>query len=323
MLMQTPLVPENERLRLDALRRLAVLDTPAEERFDRITRMARNMFDVPIALVSLVDENRQWFKSCCGLPVFETPRDISFCGHAILGETLFVVEDASQDTRFADNPLVTGEPHIRFYAGHPLEVGNGLKLGTLCIIDRKPRILGQREKALLSDLASMVESELQAIQMATIDELTGITNRRGFMLLGEKSLQYAFRVRLPLSLLFLDLNHFKAINDKFGHDIGDDALRQMAEILCNVFRDADIFARLGGDEFVVLLPGSGSEHCQRIQERLNQALENFNTNSEKPYQLSCSIGIVEYDATTAPDINMLLCLADDEMYCCKQAIKKG
>lgn len=214
--MQTPVVPENERQRLDALRRLAVLDTPAEERFDRITRMARNMFDVPIALVSLVDENRQWFKSCCGLPVLETSRDISFCGHAILGETLFVVEDASQDPRFADNPLVTGEPHIRFYAGHPLEVGNGLKLGTLCIIDRKPRIFGQREKALLSDLASMVESELQAIQMATIDELTGITNRRGFMLLAEKNLQYAFRAKIPTSLLFLDLNHFKAINDKFG-----------------------------------------------------------------------------------------------------------
>ncbi|MGX5835974.1 sensor domain-containing diguanylate cyclase [Aeromonas piscicola] len=317
--MQTPVVPENERLRLDALRRLAVLDTPAEERFDRITRMARNMFDVPIALVSLVDENRQWFKSCCGLPVLETSRDISFCGHAILGETLFVVEDASQDPRFADNPLVTGEPHIRFYAGHPLGVGNGLKLGTLCIIDRKPRIFGQREKSLLSDLASMVESELQAIQMATIDELTGITNRRGFMLLAEKNLQYAFRVKLPLSLLFLDLNHFKAINDEFGHD----ALRQMAELLCNVFRDADIFARLGGDEFVVLLPGIGYEHCQRIQERFNQALESFNTNNGKPYQLSCSMGIVGYDAKNAPDINMLLRLADDGMYCCKQSNKKG
>lgn len=109
--MQSPEVPDNERLRLDALRCLAVLDSPAEERFDRITRMARNMFDVPIALVSLVDENRQWFKSCCGLPVLETPRDISFCGHAILGEELFVVEDAAQDPRFSDNPLVTGDPH--------------------------------------------------------------------------------------------------------------------------------------------------------------------------------------------------------------------
>ncbi|WP_461605861.1 GAF domain-containing protein, partial [Aeromonas allosaccharophila] len=146
--MQSPVVPDNEPLRLDALRRLAILDSPAEERFDRITRMARNMFDVPIALVSLVDENRQWFKSCCGLPVLETPRDISFCGHAILGEELFVVEDAAQDPRFSDNPLVTGEPHIRFYAGHPLEVGNGLKLGTLCIIDSKPRCFSPRDQAL-------------------------------------------------------------------------------------------------------------------------------------------------------------------------------
>lgn len=317
--MQSPVIPDNERLRLDALRRLAVLDSPAEERFDRITRMARNMFDVPIALVSLVDENRQWFKSCCGLPVLETPRDISFCGHAILGEGLFVVEDAAQDPRFSDNPLVTGEPHIRFYAGHPLEVGNGLKLGTLCIIDREPRVLSQRDQALLADLASMVESELQAVQRATIDELTGITNRRGFMLLAEKSLQYAFRVKHPVSLLFLDLNHFKAINDNLGHDIGDDALRQMAELLCHVFRDADIFARLGGDEFVALLPGTGNEHYQRIQERFYQALEHFNASSGKPYQLSCSVGIVGYDATTPPDLELLLRLADEKMYTCKSA----
>lgn len=315
--MQIPTVPDNERLRLDALRRLAVLDSPAEERFDRITRIARNMFDVPIALVSLVDDNRQWFKSCCGLSVLETPRDISFCGHAILGEELFVVEDAAQDPRFSDNPLVTGEPHIRFYAGHPLEVSSGLKLGTLCIIDTKPRVLSSREQALLADLASMVESELRAVQTATIDELTGITNRRGFMLLAEKSLKYAFRVKHPVSLLFFDLNHFKAINDQFGHDVGDDALRQMAELLCRVFRDADIYARLGGDEFVVLLPGTENTHCKRIQERFEEALNEFNTNGGKPYQLSCSVGIIDYDAVTPPDLDTLLRLADEKMYLCK------
>ena len=123
--MQTPATPDNEHLRLDALRRITILDTSAEERFDRITRMARNMFDVPISLVSLVDKDRQWFKSCCGLPVLETPRDISFCGHAILGDGLFVVEDATRDLRFADNPLVTGDPHIRFYAGAPLSAPGG------------------------------------------------------------------------------------------------------------------------------------------------------------------------------------------------------
>ncbi|MGL6288880.1 GAF domain-containing protein, partial [Aeromonas hydrophila] len=124
--MQSPAVPDNERLRLDALRRLAVLDSPAEERFDRITRMARNMFNVPIALVSLVDENRQWFKSCCGLPVLETPRDISFCGHAILGEGLFVVEDAAQDPRFSDNPLVYGDG-IHLTVAHKREWSYGFK----------------------------------------------------------------------------------------------------------------------------------------------------------------------------------------------------
>ena len=144
--MQTPATPDNERLRLDALRRMAILDTSAEERFDRITRIARNMFDVPISLVSLVDEDRQWFKSCCGLSVPETPRDISFCGHAILGDDLFVVEDATRDLRFADNPLVSGDPHIRFYAGSPLQIGEGYKLGTLCIIDRKPRLLDERQR---------------------------------------------------------------------------------------------------------------------------------------------------------------------------------
>ncbi|PJG59503.1 sensor domain-containing diguanylate cyclase [Aeromonas cavernicola] len=316
--MQVPTTPDNEQQRLDALRRLAILDSSAEERFDRITRMARNMFGVPIALISLVDENRQWFKSCCGLPVLETPRDISFCGHAILGDSLFVVEDATQDPRFADNPLVTDAPFIRFYAGHPLEVGKGLKLGTLCLIDNKARSLNERDRLLLADLASMVESELCAIQLATLDELTGITNRRGFMLLAEKSLQYAYRAQHPSSLLFLDLNHFKAINDQFGHEIGDDALRNMAGLLCSVFRDADILARLGGDEFVVLLPGAGQQHKTHIQARVAQALEQFNANSGKPYQLACSLGMVDYNPVKPPHLETLLRLADEQMYMCKQ-----
>ena len=233
--MQTPAIPDNERLRLDALRRISILDSSAEERFDRITRMARSMFDVPISLVSLVDENRQWFKSCCGLPVQETPRDVSFCGHAILGDGLFVVEDTRQDLRFADNPLVSGEPHIRFYAGCPLQIGEGYKLGTLCIIDRKPRLLDSRQQGLLTDLAGMVERELAAIQLATLDDLTGITNRRGFMLLAQKCLQLAHRQEREATLLFIDLNRFKEINDQLGHDVGDDALQQMAGLMCRVF----------------------------------------------------------------------------------------
>lgn len=158
--MQAPAIPDYERQRLDALRRLAILDSSAEERFDRITRMARNLFEVPISLISLVDGERQWFKSRCGLDAQETPRDISFCGHAILGEEIFVVEDATRDPRFADNPLVLGDPHIRFYAGSPLHIAGGYKVGTLCLIDRQPRQLDART------VYSSLGSEIDVVEFA-------------------------------------------------------------------------------------------------------------------------------------------------------------
>ncbi|MCV0400402.1 MAG: GAF domain-containing sensor histidine kinase [Nitrosopumilus sp.] len=152
-------VAEFDRIR--ALHNLKILDTPPEERFDRITKIAQIMFDVPIALVSLVDENRQWFKSCAGLSVKETPRSMSFCSHAILNEDVMFISDATNDKRFSNNPLVTGEPHIRFYAGKPIRDPDGKKLGTLCIIDTKPRLFSRADKSVLIDLANWVESEFK------------------------------------------------------------------------------------------------------------------------------------------------------------------
>ena len=178
--MIAPAVPANESTRIETLRSFNILDTSPEERFDRLTRLAKHLFSVPIALVSLVDTNRQWFKSCVGLSAIETPRDISFCGHAILGDNIFMVPDTLTDVRFYNNPLVTGSPSIRFYAGCPLTVPDGSKMGTLCLIDIKPRILDNEECMLLQDLAHMVEQEIAAVQMATIDELTMLSNRRGF-----------------------------------------------------------------------------------------------------------------------------------------------
>ena len=157
--METPGIPVNEQERLQALRLLAILDTAPDERFERLTRMAKRLFDAPIALVSLVDEDRQWFKSCNGLSIFETARDISFCGHAILRGDVLVIPDTLADARFDDNPLVTGPPHIRFYAGCPLRTSNGACIGTLCVIDTRPRDFGRDEIAGLRDLAAMAESE--------------------------------------------------------------------------------------------------------------------------------------------------------------------
>jgi GAF domain-containing protein len=133
--MKAPEYPKNEDIRLAALRSLDILDTEPEERFDRLTRIAKRLFKVPIALVSFVDINRQWFKSCQGLEVKEMPRDISFCGHAILGDDIFIISDTLLDDRFYDNPLVINEPRIRFYAGIPLVISNEIRVGTLCLID--------------------------------------------------------------------------------------------------------------------------------------------------------------------------------------------
>ena len=163
--MLKPPYPPDEAARLNVLHEFAILDTPPEERFDRITRLAQRVFDVPIALVSLVDAERQWFKSCQGLSATETPRDISFCGHAILNDDVFVVLDASADVRFADNPLVMGAPFIRFYAGHPLVTPDGSRLGTLCIIDTVPRTFDEAEQRQLADLAAMVRDQIVSSDM--------------------------------------------------------------------------------------------------------------------------------------------------------------
>lgn len=169
--MQKPAEPANEIKRIKSLEALKILDTPFDESYDRITRLAQAIFSVPIALVSLVDTNRQWFKSCVGLPVRETGRDISFCGHAILEKEPFIIPDASEDERFADNPLVTEAPNIRFYAGRPLVTLDGNAIGTLCIIDQIPRQLSPADIIKLHDLASMVEKELHNRELAfKIDE---------------------------------------------------------------------------------------------------------------------------------------------------------
>lgn len=319
--MKKPDIPQNEQSRLKALRSLDILDTPPEERFDRYTRMAKRMFGVPIALVSLVDENRQWFKSCFGLPVSETPRDISFCGHAILGKEVFVIPDALQDERFADNPLVTEEPHIRFYAGCPLSSIDGSKLGTLCIIDQEPREFTEEDIDTLHDLASMVEQELAALEMATVDELTGITNRRGFMSLAQYILNLCIREKLPATLAFMDLNEFKPINDTYGHAEGDRALIEFSNELKGSLRNSDLFARLGGDEFTILLANTTCDDAELVIRKLSKSLKDYYNNSDHPYELTFSYGVVEFNPQTHQSIEDLLHEGDELMYQRKRQTK--
>lgn len=312
--MEEPAMSPDEPLRLETLRRLGLLDTPAEERFDRFTRLARRIFGVPIALISLIDRERQWFKSAWGINIAETPRRVSFCAHAILQSELTVVEDTHQDVRFWDNPLVVGSPHIRFYAAYPLKASNGCRLGTICILDRQPRQFHEPERALLRELGQIVVHEMEAGQWATLDELTQISNRRGFMMLAEKSFRLAQRQGYPVTLLYFDLDGFKQINDHLGHRVGDRALRRFAALMVETFRDADVCARLGGDEFVALLPYTDSARAELALQRFRQVIDE--ENREQPdYRLDFSVGAVTH-TPLAPqgDLESLLHHADTLMY---------
>ena len=320
--MQEPKQPVDEAQRLEALRALSILDTLPEERFDRLTRLAKRLFGVPIALVSLVDDHRQWFKSRQGLEASETPRDISFCGHAVLGDDIFLVPDASKDDRFFDNPLVTDDPHIRFYAGCPLTLPGGSRPGTLCLIDRQPRQLSPDDLDLLRDLARMVEEELVAVQLATMDDLTHLSNRRGFQALGLHALQLCRRVERPAALLYFDLDGFKAINDRFGHAEGDRALNVFAQLLQQTFRDSDVLGRLGGDEFAVLATDSTAADLRQVLSRLDAAVDRQNAAERRGYDLRYSVGAVDFDPRQHPDIDALTAAADALMYAQKQARRR-
>ena len=158
--MKAPLT-EQEEERLEALRDYKILDTPDEREYDDLVALASQICDVPIALISLIDSNRQWFKAKVGLEVSETSRDISFCAHAILNDNMLVIQDALVDPRFATNPLVTCAPNIRFYAGMPLLTPAGLPLGTLCVIDHEPRELGAAQISALESLAHQVVTQME------------------------------------------------------------------------------------------------------------------------------------------------------------------
>jgi diguanylate cyclase (GGDEF)-like protein len=319
--MKAPPIPKDEEIRVETLRSYNILDTLPEERFDRLTRLAKRLFNVPIVVVSLVDSERQWFKSIIGLDAKETSREISFCAHAIMGNDIFEVPNAELDERFFDNPAVKDEPHIRFYAGCPLTVANGSKLGTLCIVDTEPKALTDDDKDLLRDLAKMVEVEIQTMQMATMDELTGLSNRRGFESLAQHAINFCRRLNKPATMLFFDLDNFKQINDQYGHAEGDLALKTFSDILKHAFRNSDVIARLGGDEFIVLLTNTSEAVANNVLQRLQNMVDDHNLLSQRGYNLSYSVGLEDYNPERHLSVTDLIHAADQSMYVHKRRLK--
>jgi diguanylate cyclase (GGDEF)-like protein len=332
--MVAPNVPVNEAERLLALHRLNLLGTPAEERFDRITRIAARLLDVPIALVSLISAKEQWFKSSQGLPAAATGRDISFCGHAVFNEKTLVVEDALADARFADNPLVLGDPNIRFYAGEPVRWA-GQFVGTLCVIDSKPRAFSGADQQLLKDLAALVEAEFERGELseaqaalvaehdelsrrASIDGLTRMWNRGAILELLNKEIARAAR-GAALTVAAIDVDHFKAVNDTYGHPAGDHVLAEVASRLRGAIRESDSVGRWGGEEFLAVLGDCGADSADATVARILRGV------SEEPIVFSAglvpvtvSVGYASY-GPMFQDAGSLLAAADGALYQAKAA----
>jgi diguanylate cyclase (GGDEF)-like protein len=258
--------------RLAALHRLDILDSAVEQPFEKIVNLVRTVIGVPIATVTLVDRDRQWFKARRGLDVSETPRAISFCTHTIQQREPLVIADALLDPRFATSPLVVEAPHIRSYAGIPLSTPEGYNVGSLCAMDSVPRTFTASEIAILTNFANIVVDELELRMVAQVDFLTGALTRRGFIEQGEREIARSARYGRPTALVMIDIDHFKSVNDTYGHAAGDQVLHQVADLAASILRPSDVFGRLGGEEFAMLLPETGGEEAVVVAERLRQAL---------------------------------------------------
>lgn len=317
--MLVPPLDDGETVRLCSLQNLKVLDALPEERFDRITRLVARMFDVPIALVSLVESDRQWLKSKHGLAADQPDILDSVCNHPIFREDNFAVHDTSQDSRFANTPLVMGKRTIRFCAGQSVHSPGGMRAGTLCLIDYEPRYFSEAEAASLKDFAEMVDHEMSLLAQTTSDELTRVANRRGFIQIATSMLTLCQRQRKPATIIGFDLNKFKVINDTYGHGAGDKVLNRFAALLVRTFRESDIVARFGGDEFCVLSSYSSAEDMSAPLGRLDAAFSASSLKQEFP-NLSWSAGIAQYDPPGPPNLEKLLRDADAQMYAAKISV---
>ncbi len=321
----------DETVRSDALRRYDILDTPPEPDFDRITRIASIALRRPICTLALADGDRFWFKSRQGVDLDEIPRRMAFCECTVANDGVTVVEDAARDPRFADTPLVDRAPYIRFYAGAPLVTPQGVRVGSLCVLDVVPNSgFTEQDRGILADLAStavdLLEARARQIELARCtreiaylarhDPLTGLPNRRHLAELHRD----ADRPGRGLALLYLDLDGFKAVNDERGHACGDLLLRQVADRIRSCLPPGASVARVGGDEFAILLPGPPETVRTRaaaLAQRLIRLMDLRHDDAASGASVGCSIGIAAAEAS-GTGLDVMLGLADAALYRAKQ-----
>ena len=344
-------MPHNEISRLKALQEYKVMDTLPEQAYDNFTKLASMICNTPIALITLLDEERQWFKSRIGLERNEIPREDAICNHTIImTDNILVVSDAAHDPRFVNNPLVALEPNIRFYAGVSLVTSSGEALGTICVMDDKPRGITQEQLDALQVLSrevmgqfelrrsistleqSMLKQEnyidqLQEYQrelekvraelenQSLTDPLTGVHNRRSFDNRFEEEFLRAQRYKVACSLILVDVDHFKQYNDTFGHTAGDEALKAVATLLKADVRIHDLVARYGGEEFAIILPNTDIKGAMVMGERFRRSIQRA---SWKHKQLTISVGVASLHEGTQKSMDLLK-ESDMNLYKAKQS----
>ncbi len=258
-----------QRVEGDRLRDLyahGILDGPSNAQLDRVVALAAEILGTPIALISLVDRDRQWFLSRQGLEARETPRDVAFCHHAIRSDQVFVVADALLDSRFQDNPLVQGDPKIRFYAGAPLISNSGQRLGTLCVIDRQPHLLTPYQEDLLAQFSAMAMHEINHLRQARLCPLTTVLTRQALLAEGEPMLRKALLQGHTPVLVTVALTGLRQLNaEADGATQVDERLKRIAALCRSHAGTTGLVGRSGGGEFSLIWPDP-SEVEQRVND---------------------------------------------------------
>lgn len=325
--------PKNEKERVQALVNLEVMDTPINPVFERITRITKQMFGVPVVAISIIDSERQWFKSTQGMNVCENDLSSSFCSHAILQDDVFVVPDSLKDPRFADNPCVEADPFVRFYAGCPVQTQDGYKIGTLCIIDSKPREFTEEQLTSLRDMASLVQDELQkyhikhtqlevikeldkAKRAKLIDGLTGVWNREGTEINLRENMLLAQAQKYNLVVGIYDIDNFKHVNDTYGHNAGDAVIREICKTMVINLDDNDIIGRWGGEEFVIIakINTNTDEVLKRIDNARAQVCATTVAFEDKQISVSITVGLTIFDHNSNISKEELIGIADQALY---------
>jgi diguanylate cyclase len=317
-------IPRDDEQRLQALLDLDVLDTEPEPAFERLVRLAAQLTRAPIACLNLVDRDRVWTKAAIGIASVPVARTHAFCAHAILGSGVMEVEDTAGDERFTRHPWVAGLPFVRSYAAAPLVVGRHHAVGTLCVLDTVPRpVLAGDERQALLDLAAATSETLAARRerkelagarreierLTTHDGLTGVLNRRGLTDRLSAALALARRSGATVTVTLLDLDGFRDVNERFGHALGDEALRVVAHRLREAVREHDLVARTGGDEFAVVLQATEEAAAVVVAARLLADLARVHLVAGLRLELRASAGVATFPRD-AEDLTGLLWAAD-------------